>query len=66
MLQYALDDIMVLGDAASYHPADTDFSCSISLPELNSYIVSWKYDSQANPMGRLIEALVYYYSGNAC
>ena len=49
-----------------YHRADADQSCTISQPELLAWVDNWYMDSTAYPMWEMMEAVGFYYSGNAC
>ena len=50
----------------AFHRADSDQDCVISQPELLAWIGEWYMDSTAYPMWEMMEAVGYYYAGNAC
>jgi hypothetical protein len=50
----------------SFHPADLDQSCDISIGEIVSFIGLWQTDSTAYPMRTMMDAVGKWKSGRAC
>ena len=61
-----LDEVRVVSPGQGYHRADADKSCTIEQEELLAWIDNWYADSTAYPMWEMMEAVGFYYSGNAC
>ena len=61
-----LDEVRIVSPGQAYHRADEDQSCTISQAELLAWINYWYSDSTAYPMWEMMQAVGFYYSGNAC
>jgi hypothetical protein len=60
------DAIRLVYSGQAYHPADEDWDCEISLTELILFIDKWYEDSASYTLEQIMQAIAFYYSGNAC